>query len=350
MIFHFELPQSKRVSGLEQAVYDIVSALNDFTHQTHARVGEYTPNSLRGVQAVHFHGIWDMAHMSVAKRCRELNIPYIVSPHGMLEPWPLRHKPLRKWVHRALFTNRYLRGAQFILATSDMEAEQLKRLFPDQTIHNLPLGIDKVPPIEHPEARRNTGVKPDRFLILFLSRIDAKKNLDGLLHALLRLDTSTAKKISLAVIGKGEGRYYQECINLGKQCRERGIEIQWLGLMWGNEKWYWLSGSDLCALPSLSENFGYVYLESLAVGTPILCTPHTPWGRINDPESRVVCQTDVDAIVTGLKSGIERFSQFKNRSKVRENTHREYHWEALARRYAPLYPSPPEDTFTHAPF
>nr|QKQ37162.1 glycosyltransferase [Escherichia coli] len=41
-----------------------------------------------------------------------------------------------------------------------------------------------------------------------------------------------------------------------------------------------LNAADVFALPSHNENFGNVYLESLAAGTPILASKHTPWSIV----------------------------------------------------------------------
>src|SRR5204862_6814745 len=77
-----------------------------------------------------FHGLRQPGFLKASRFCRAHNIPYVGSPHGMLEPWALRHKAWKKWPYFLLFERRHLRGAAAVLATSDMEAANVTRFFP----------------------------------------------------------------------------------------------------------------------------------------------------------------------------------------------------------------------------
>ena len=46
------------------------------------------------------------------------------------------------------------------------------------------------------------------------------------------------------------------------------------------EKLCFFANADLFVLPSHNENFGNVYLESLALGTPIIASTGTPWEEV----------------------------------------------------------------------
>ena len=115
--------------------------------------------------------------------------------------------------------------------------------------------------------------------------------------------------------------------------------IDWLGPVWGDERFRYFQGADLFCLPTHSENFGLVVLDSLQVGTPVLTTTGTPWGSLTPP-SGYIAEPRADS----LQAQLTRF--FKNptltesqRATIAESTRAIYHWDTLGRRYESLYKS-----------
>ncbi|MEM7673575.1 MAG: glycosyltransferase [Verrucomicrobiota bacterium] len=339
MIFHCELSKEKRKGGLDQAVYDITKTLNDHTRQTHARVGDYPPSTLKGVQAVHFHGLWSYKHIRLANWCRRQKIPYIVSPHGMLEPWALGNKYIKKLIHRIFFTNRYLSSAQTLLATSEIERENIKRLFPNQSVEMIPLGVRDLPETDPVTARKFCKVDGSTFHLLYLSRIDRKKNLDLLIRALKRVSEEIKQNIRLTIIGDGNNQYLKECMGLASKVRSKHVEVSFKGPIWDDSKWQWMAAADLFCLPSSSENFGYAYLESLAVGTSILTTRGTPWAQHAREDFIFCADTDVESIAHEI---VRSRSVTISRKEVIEWVGDNYLWERLVPSYCELYPVFPE--------
>src|SRR5208337_1232059 len=47
-------------------------------------------------KGVHIHGVWETHSMIAAGVARECKRPYVISAHGMLEPWALRQKRIKK--------------------------------------------------------------------------------------------------------------------------------------------------------------------------------------------------------------------------------------------------------------
>ena len=48
------------------------------------------------------------------------------------------------------------------------------------------------------------------------------------------------------------------------------------------EKVDFFVNADLFVLPSHNENFGLVYVEALAAGTPVVASKNTPWEEVED--------------------------------------------------------------------
>ena len=77
---------------------------------------------------VHLHGIWQYELHRCAVICRRWGIPYVIAPRGMLEPWSLKTKWLKKRIARWLYQDRDLKKAAALHATAESEADQFRRL------------------------------------------------------------------------------------------------------------------------------------------------------------------------------------------------------------------------------
>jgi hypothetical protein len=45
---------------------------------------------------MHVHGVWDPLFKISAGELRRVGVPYVVAPHGMLDPWSLQQSRLKK--------------------------------------------------------------------------------------------------------------------------------------------------------------------------------------------------------------------------------------------------------------
>src|SRR5689334_14556329 len=89
-VHFFQPPPEQLTGGLDAAITSLREALT--------RIGVAVDDALPEHAGVaHFHGLWQPAHARFARECRRRGVPYVVSPHGMLEPWAWRHKWWKKW-------------------------------------------------------------------------------------------------------------------------------------------------------------------------------------------------------------------------------------------------------------
>jgi glycosyltransferase involved in cell wall biosynthesis len=142
----------------------------------------------------------------------------------------------------------------------------------------IPLGIDLKPFQKMPPPGLFTARFPEsagRPVVLFLSRLDPKKNVEALLDGFsLLLDAKSDPDQSppiLVIAGSGDPGYV-----MGLQARASDLGIQknviWTGHLKGNLKLSALAACDLFVLPSRSENFGIALLEAMAAGCACLST------------------------------------------------------------------------------
>lgn len=110
-----------------------------------------------------------------------------------------------------------------------------------------------------------------------------------------------------------------------------------IGLITGQDKIDFLTNADLFVLPSHNENFGVVYLESLAAGTPIVASKNTPWSEIEEADcgkwvNNTIEETS-DAMLEMLK---------KDREQMRINAKdfaQQYDWKNIAVQFKAVFES-----------
>ncbi len=334
----FEPPPAQKVGGLNAAIDSLRLALENLGHEVRINGG---PPARSDTDAVHFHGLWQRNFPALASACRDERIPFVVSPHGMLEPWARRKKRWKKWPYFHLVEKRWIAGATCVLATAEPEAARLREIFARSKVQALPLGLtaDKRP--DHTAARARLGWNAAETVLLFLSRIHEKKGLDLLLSALAGLHGTLPRETRLVIVGPEEQPpYAARCRDFIAQNASRLPRTNWLGAVWGDERWSYFQGADLFCLPTHSENFGLAVLEACQVGTPALTTTETPWAGTLSDRRGFIARPEIADIRTQLARFFsEPRRGEEDRAALAEWAWENYDWAKLAPRYAALYES-----------
>lgn len=257
-----------------------------------------------GFDLIHIHGLYRYPQYAAARFARRIGRPYIISPHGSLDP-VMFNKPERrlpKRLYERLFERRNLAGANAIHYTAAEEQSLAEGLCMYRTPgFVVPLGFDleqfrRLPSKGNFRRRFALG---DGSLTLFCGRITMRKGLDLLLPAFARL-AKIERAARLAVVGpdnEGCWAQYQEL------ARQLGVEdrIVMTGMLGGEELLEAYVDADLMALPSYSENFGNVVVEAMLCGTPVLISDRVKiWREIAGSDSGIVTPCEVGAVTAGL--------------------------------------------------
>jgi glycosyltransferase involved in cell wall biosynthesis len=239
----------------------IFKSISDARNQLHRLLSD--------ADVVHIHGIWANIHHQTAVICRELGKPYIFHPCGMLDPWSLRRKWLKKRLYLALRLRRDLEQARAIHVASLWERDRTALLGLKRPLVIVPDGVDLDEFGQLPARGRFRDKYPalqNRSLIVFLGRIYPGKGLELLVSALSKLaDRSTM----LAVVGP-DSQGYQATVQSCVDKLKLGNRVVFTGLLQGNNRIEALVDADLFCLPSEHENFGIAVMEALASGTPAI--------------------------------------------------------------------------------
>ena len=341
MILHFfEPPTAKKIGGLDVAIQSLQRFLvgSGVTVQSESTIEEIGES--RMPEIVHFHGLWQRKFLGISAHCRRRSIPYVVSPHGMLEEWAWRHKWWKKWPYFYLLEYWHLRKAARLLTTSAAESRNLERFFPRSDRVVLPLGLAERRTPDYAAARDSLGWSKREIVILFLSRIHPKKGLPLLLKALVSLDLHRwPRPIRLVIVGGGAGSYVRGLKAFVEE-QTRLPRVNWMGELWGEQKWRYLQGADITCLPSYSENFGFVILESLQVGTRVITTDQTPWDSIPSWNAGWIVRPRVDTLTTAIRQYLAHPEWSEDqRSRLAAETCERYSWEKIGPEYLRFYES-----------
>lgn len=234
--------------------------------------GSFQAQLLQGIQpdVIHIHGLWHPLLAAFAWTARRHGIPYIVASHGMLDPWCLKIKPLRKSLALRSYQGAILSAATAIHTCSDKEAENLRCLpYVRCPVYVVPNPID---PPDEARAQASVETKRDQKVLLYLSRLHSQKGLDLLLQAWSELRPSGWE---LAIAGGGSAHYVN---NLKRLCAREGLSnVRFYGQVEGELREAMFTSAVAFVLPTYSENFGNAIAEALMRGLPVLTTTGTPW-------------------------------------------------------------------------
>lgn len=285
--------------------------------------------ALRGTSpdVIHVHGLWTYHTFAALRTVRHQSARLVVSPHGMLEPWALQHRPLRKRVAGWLYHNAYLRHAACVVATSQLEADGLRLAGVTRPVVIVRNGVDIAPEGELAFGRGRAPGGPRR--VLFLSRLEPKKGLLDLVAAWRELRPAGWK---LTITGPDIDNYQHV---VACAVREAGLEdaVEFTGPAWNGAKSQAYAAADVFVLPSYSENFGIVIGEALAAGVPVITTRATPWDELVTHDCGWWTETGVPPLVAALREAIgsspERLAAMGRRGRAL--VIRRYGWDAVCR-------------------
>lgn len=294
---------------------------------------------------VHTHGLWTHHSRSVSQWAGRTGRPYVVSPHGMLEPVALGFSPRKKAVARFLFQDAALRDAQVIHVTCESELESCRKFGLKQPISIVPNGVD-VSLGDEPTRKMDDG---DRPAVLSLGRIHPKKGLERLIRAWALLE-SRFPGWDLKIVGPGDANYVDQLVTLAAAQGTSNVQIS--GAVAGLEKTRLLQRAELFALPTLSENFALTVAESLVCGTPVISTKGAPWAGLETHHCGWWIDHGVEPMVATLEKAMSLSPKQRREmgSRGRNWMEKDFSWDVISRQMADLYTwsvhggEPPEHT------
>ncbi|RQR30795.1 MULTISPECIES: glycosyltransferase [unclassified Burkholderia] len=225
------------------------------------------------VHLIHTHGIWMHPSADVIAWHRRQSKPYIISPHGMLDPWILNRSRLKKWIALRAYERSHLNRAACFHALNFEEADAIRAAGLKQPIAVVPNGVV----IHDTNGNELPSWWQDGFssknLLLYFGRLHPKKGIENLLSAWKECvkNGSIKDRWNLIVGGWGSASYTDKLRSMvGEGVNADGVHF--IGSQFGADKARTYAACDCVILPSFSEGLPMVPLESWSFRKPVAIT------------------------------------------------------------------------------
>jgi glycosyltransferase involved in cell wall biosynthesis len=296
----FRTGQPEAIAGFEYTAYP--TSLPAFlwtglslplSREIHKKVSEF--------DVVHIHELWHYPHFAAARACIKANIPYVITPHGALEPWSVEHKGTKKKIYMSLVQRRLLKKAAKIQALTSAEESYVAAIAPGAATSVIPNGLD----LSITDSGSLDQVPPaiQSFLskyrvITFLSRLHRIKGIEPLVEGFLKA-SKNIPDAALLFVGPDEDDFTPW---ITARAKEEGLSdrVMIAGAINGEERFEILRRSWAFALTSYSEGFSMSVLEALACSTPVIISPTCYFPEAIEAGAGLLTEPNAASVATAI--------------------------------------------------
>lgn len=302
-------------------------------------LGRWLAGHVRDYDLVHIHALFSYSSIAAARAARRAGVPYVLRPLGTLARYGVTQR--RPWLKRAslaLFEGPALRGAAAVHFTSEEERIEAEAWGIPMRSRVLPLGVEPLAATDDTLMWRQFPALGEGPYLLYLSRLDPKKNLEGLLDA-WALVAPQCPAVQLLVAGGGEPGY---AAALRARAAALGVctRVVWAGPIDGEIKASALAGAQAFVLPSFSENFGIAAAEALMAGLPcVLGRGVAIAGEVESAGAGWVTLPDAQHVAEALRQALAMNSDQRTvmARAARDLADRRFSAQAMGRGLVALY-------------
>lgn len=288
------------------------------------------------INLIHIHGVWMPLQIIASRLAKEMGISFVITSHGMLEPWLWKGKGwlgfVKKKLYFSLVAYPAYQYASCIHAITPDESDSLRQYFPKNKQVTIPNAIDF-----SNEKQRDTETKYDQ-VIFFIGRLNPVKGVDLLLHAFDKAKLPSCWK--LIVAGPEEVHEYAE--ELREYVKEHGLQsqVEFVGSVYGEEKEQWFRRAWVTVVPSYSEVVGMVNLEASVLKCPTITT-HVTGLRDWEEGGGLLVNPNIEELTIALETCVtwtkrERLDRGIASYALVE---KKYSWKAVSKKWLNIYMS-----------
>lgn len=289
----------------------------------------YIEANINKADLLHAHGVFMYPQYIGCKTAENNKIPYIVTTHGMLEPY-LNKGSFKKKMYSRLILENMLKKASVIHAITPSEKNNLYRITNHKNIVVIPnfISFSGIPSLER--------YNPKEEYLLYLGRIHTGKGLDILVKSMAKIDD---KNIKLKIVGS-ESDY---SIELKKMVHDLNLEkrIDFTGGVYGHQKYELYANAKVMVAPSSSEVIGMVNLEAAACKTPVITTYNTGINPDWNSNGGIMINPCMEELTKAINQSVSWSTEERNQRGITLSSFVEnnYSWEKNGRLWNELYDS-----------
>lgn len=256
----------------------------------------------------------------------------IVTIHGLEyeyypEMYPFWHRKYLKWS-----TKYALKHARKIIAASENTKRDLIKLYngDPKKIEVVHHGVGSDETTNHKLETNNYKLKTINYpYILYIGRIEKKKNIEGIIKAFGILKKQYQISYKLILAGPA-GFGYQE-IKKYYDTSEYRSKIEMNRYVSKEEKWGLLKNADVFLFPSFYEGFGFPVLEAQRAGAPVVASNASSFPEILRDSALLVSPQNPEEIAEAIYSVISNKNLRENLIQKGYENIKRFGWEKCAR-------------------
>ena len=262
-------------------------------------------DTIASYDLVHIHWLYNHSCIAAARAALAARVPFVVQPHGSLDPHLRKKNWFVKRVYMATLGRPLLRKAAAVVFDTPEEG-QLASYSPRRPEWTVPTGLasEDFAPLPPRGTFRAAFPAVTGPFLLFVGRLSAQKGLDLLLGAFERLG-HMRPDLRLVLVGPDFRGYEAQVRRMADQL---GVaeRVLFAGTLSHQLKLAAFVDAELFVLPSYAENFGTVIMEALLCGLPVVISDGVNTHReLQSAAVATVVRRSVESVVAGVESVLE---------------------------------------------
>ena len=264
--------------------------------------------------------------------------PYVVTIHDIIHEKYPEFYPRNLGILMKLFYPFSAKRAKKILTVSEYSKKEIRDIFkiPESKIEVIPNGVSNDFTVLNDIGKINeikSKYNIDKEYILFVGRLEPRKNIKGLIEAYTLLKNRYNISQQLVIVGMIDALFPDFDIRLS------GIEsdVIFTGGVAQEDLPYLYNGADIFAYPSFAEGFGLPVLEAMACGVPTVTSKTSSLPEVVGDAGVMIDPWDKEDIAYGIHKVLTEPGLHKRMKEKGLERSKLFTWEATAERVLQVY-------------